>query len=146
MNAIDITILGACALAILAGAVLGIVRLVFYLLGLMVGAVAASYADTSVNFSPWLSHVLSLSLWIAVSFSFGAIGFFLHKKLKNIGINPLDRFWGAAFSTIAVSIALIVALSFVKSIYPPAVEIIEDSFAANFLLSIQKSVFTSLNR
>lgn len=146
MNYIDAVIITAVAVAFVTGAVLGIVRLVFYLLGLLLGAFAASYVEASLPFNPWVVRIVSISVWILVSFSSGALGWMLQKKLRNFGVSFLDRLWGALFSTISISFALAVVLLYVKSMYPPASAVIDNSFAADFLFSSTRSVFSSFNR
>ncbi len=146
MNYLDIVIAALIGSAFLLGAILGVVRLVFYLLGLLLGAVAASYIDASLDFNPLIRGIISISSWILISFSSGAVGWMIHKKLKNIGVTFLDRLWGALFSAISVSCAVTVALSQLKILFPPSALLIESSSAAEFLFSISRAVFSSLNR
>ncbi|MBN1619871.1 CvpA family protein [candidate division WOR-3 bacterium] len=146
MNYLDIVIIALITGAFFLGAILGVVRLVFYLLGLLLGAVAASYIDASLGFSPLIRGVMSISSWILISFSSGAVGWMIQKKLRNIGVTFLDRLWGALFSAISVSFAVTVALSHLKVLFPPSALIIESSPVAEFLFSISRAVFSSLNK
>ncbi|KQC14822.1 MAG: hypothetical protein APR63_13280 [Desulfuromonas sp. SDB] len=133
MNYLDFIILGILSVSIIIGATLGIVRLIFYSLGMFLGAIAASYLKPFLPVGGWLLAGAVILIWIAISFSFGIIGRIIQKQVSKIGVSCLDRIWGAVILTIFTAFALLVVLSYASVLIPGSSVIIYSSPLAQFL-------------
>lgn len=133
MNYLDFIILAILTISFILGAALGIVRLIFYALGLFLGAIAASYLKPFLPVGGWLLAGAVILIWIVISFSFGVIGRIIQKKISKIGVSFLDRIWGAIILTIFTAFALVVILSYASVLIPGSALLIYSSPLAQFL-------------
>jgi len=144
MSLLNIVLLVLLLLSFIIGGILGLVKLIFYTLGLFLGAVAALYFKPMIPVGGWFQFGIVVGIWIVISFSFGIIGRMIQKKINKAGISLLDRMWGSIVFTVFTAFIISVVLSYVKILLPDTISILDKSFIVDILTKASEFVFRNV--
>jgi membrane protein required for colicin V production len=113
VNWVDVVILGAVAVAVLAGGMRGAVRTVFSAAGIVAGFLIASRESGAVGVlfqklvRPELAAVLGfVAVFFGIALAFTLAGVLFRKVLSGLMLGWLDRIAGAALGLLQAAVAL----------------------------------------
>jgi len=111
MNWLDIVLIVALGLSILMGLWTGLVRMIFMLIGVIVGMVlAGAYTDGLADKCTFFNNVTTAHIFAFIVIFLGTIivasiiGMLIRNMLKNVGLGLIDRVGGAVLGVVVSAI------------------------------------------
>lgn len=144
MQLIDIFLLVLFLFSFIFGFLFGIIKLLFYFIGIVIGAISISYLKAFIPFKGWIQLAIIIFIWIAISFICGIIGSIVQKNAKKAGISFLDRFWGAIISLFFLVFVVIFIISNINVFFPEISIYYENSVIIKLLLNISNKFIENI--